>query len=127
MLAPLSPPTRWQRSERHNDQGEPQPPTANVAGTENMSEPTTEQIGDAWRQLCSSALLAALDELEAQSQADHPDETVQWAINELSDEGHDYLFGPRRKVLDAYKAWKAANVKLSGSRGEETQQQTDQP
>jgi hypothetical protein len=32
-------------------------PTASVAGTENMSEPTT-QIGDAGRQLCSSALLA---------------------------------------------------------------------
>lgn len=56
-----------------------------------------------------SALLAALDEMEAGSQADHPDETVQWAINELSDDGHAYLFGPRRKVLDAYKAWKAAN------------------
>lgn len=54
-------------------------------------------------------VLAALEEMEQQSQADHPDETVQWAINELSDEGHAYLFGPRRKVIDAYKAWKAAN------------------
>lgn len=33
-------------------------PTATVAGTENMSESTTQQIGDAGRQLCSSALLA---------------------------------------------------------------------
>ena len=55
-----------------------------------------------------SALLAALDELELNAQADHPDETVQWAINELSDEGHAYVFGGRRKVLDAYKEWKAA-------------------
>lgn len=54
-------------------------------------------------------VLAALEEMERQSQADYPDETVQWAINELSDEGHAYLFGPRRRVLDAYKAWKAAN------------------
>lgn len=58
-------------------------------------------------------VLAALEEMEQQSQANHPDETVQWAINELSDEGHSYVFGPRRKVLDAYKAWKAAPQETS--------------
>lgn len=60
-----------------------------------------------------AALLAALDEMETVSQADHPDETVQWAINELSDEGLAYLFGPQRKVIDAYKAWKKANKELN--------------
>ncbi len=56
----------------------------------------------AWR-----ALLAALNEMELSLQADHPDETVQWALNELSDDGNAYLFASRNKVLDAYKAWKA--------------------
>ena len=43
------------------------------------------------------------------------------AINELSDEGHAYLFGPRRKVIDAYKAWKAANDKFEFSEGSEAE------
>jgi hypothetical protein len=73
------------------------------------NEPTAQRPTPALAGIGSKELLAALDELEKRSQADHPDETVQWAINELSDEGHAYLFGPRHKVLDAYKAWKAAN------------------
>lgn len=64
-------------------------------------------------------VLAALEEMEQQCQANHPDETVQWAINELSDEGHAYLFGPYRKVLDAYKSWKSANVRVSDCAGKE--------
>ena len=54
------------------------------------------------------SLIAALEELEGQSKAAHPDETVKWAIEELSDEGHAYVFGGRRKVIDAYKMWKLA-------------------
>ena len=61
-----------------------------------------------------NALLAALDEMQVASQAAHPDRTVQWAINELSDEGRTYLFGPLCKVLDAYKTWKAANSPTEG-------------
>lgn len=87
------------------------PDQPRLAGSGNQTIKTTsdEQNCKAGQTLAASGLLAALEEMEQQLQAADPDETVQWAINELSDEGHAYLFGPRRKVLDAYKTWKAAN------------------
>jgi len=57
-------------------------------------------------------LLAAVDEMDVASRAEHPDETVQWAIDELSEDGHAYVFGTKQKVLNAYRAWKPLKYEL---------------
>lgn len=51
-------------------------------------------------------LFAALEELERTCSMDHPDETVQWALNDLSEDGHAYLLGPKNRVLEEFKRWK---------------------
>ncbi len=57
----------------------------------------------------SSDLLAALDRLEANWNNLYIDQTVQWAINELSDEAHAHVFGAVGSVVEEYGKWKAAN------------------
>lgn len=53
-------------------------------------------------------VIKSLEQLHQNWQKEEPDETVTWAINELSEEGHKYLFGDVNKVLDAYRIYKQA-------------------
>lgn len=53
-------------------------------------------------------LIKAVERMHDNWQKEPPDETVQWAINELSDEGHEYLLGDLNKILDAYRIYKQA-------------------
>jgi len=62
------------------------------------------------------SLFAALDVLQRKwASFNRPDgmteddETIQWALNELSDEAHDHILGPVNDVLAAYAEFKKAN------------------
>ena len=58
--------------------------------------------------IAMTGLINALDGLCDSSKEDHVDETVCWALDELSDQANEQLFGPTHKVIEAYKEYKKA-------------------
>ena len=77
-----------------------------------MSEPNA----DSGAAVPCISLFAALNVLELKWSRFHrpdgsteDDETIQWALNELSDEAHAHILGPVNDVLSAYREFKKVN------------------